>query len=360
VEGFIPMATWKPFEVSEMGVFEPYTECFNGGTLKPIVSLVGDVSIDIGCCERCGHVTYIDKPSKEAVDKYYRKTWLIDEENKAKDLRNTFAGLLKEKPDHMLGTIQRYHEKKALIELLNLDKDRPVLEIGVGLGKHIYMMEELGFKNILGVENSEQRAQAVHDSYGHSIETGSFEEITINKKLSFIQSHHVLEHVYNPDEFIAKCASLQNEGDYLLLSMPNFVDEPAMGIVFFFPHLHSFTHNSLQQLLNRHGYTVVNESLTDSNELVFLAEKKEIPTVPDVPQAYESALLKLEHGLGFKYYDHMIVWERDFDGAFHINQKHLKTKGTTTTPRAMEISTLKERKTDTPIEIQYQDKLYYK
>jgi len=235
-----------------------------------------------------------------------------------------------------------------------------VLEIGCGLGRNIYGFQELGFKHIEAVENSHNRASKVAVEYGCRVHTGDFESVNFGRQFDLIYSYHVLEHVYDPSLFIKKCSELQNEGDYLVLGCPNFFTEPSMGVVFFFPHLHSFTPEALRILLNKNYYEIVYNDEKDHSHFIIARRKDNHVWEAAERDTYKKVLEKLQVGLGLKREQEILIWEKDYDSVVKIEPAHVRNKQVSTFPRSMTIEPLPERLTKTPIEIHYNDELFYK
>lgn len=281
---FRKLHNWKLMEVDEKIPFSRQERCpSDGETLKAIVTLVGNGGrkmIRLGCCDHCGYVGYIDRPTKEWIDNFYYETW------------NTTAELLDEKKmrkahERYLSGGDRAVNAVRMVEVIPylLQKERPICEIGCGYGITLKRMLDLGFQQAIGTESSLQRAAIANKLFGVNVVTAPFEEDTAQQELKkfapygIIFSHHVLEHVYNPEEIIRSAAGLQATGDYFIISLPNVVGEFSLSRVFYLPHLHSYTRYSLASLLARHGYEVLDDSFTSRKELAFVAKKVSNPTL---------------------------------------------------------------------------------
>lgn len=324
---FRRLDNWKLLEVDANIPFRAEVGCPADGTaLKTLCTLVGHAGkqqIRIGCCPSCGYVGYIDRPAKEWVDKFYADTWHIPVENdeeKIKKTRERFAA----------GKDRRVNAV-SIVERLNLpiDRDRPVCEIGSGYGFTLKRMERQGFKILIGMESSLHRAEIARQALGLQVLSAPFEDPNTQNELarhapfSLIFSHHVFEHVYNPNEIVSLCSGLQKEGDYIILTMPNLAGEFSLSTIFYFPHLNAFTKLSLKKLLDRHGYETINDSLTTDSELCLVAQKKgsRRPVESGKEDHFGAALAKFERyfGLNRAYGAPSLLWGfRDVDIAGRI------------------------------------------
>lgn len=254
-----------------------------GVALKVFCILRGrseNISIRIGCCEDCGYVGYIDRPTEEWMTNFYKKEW--DKEGRLR-LDDEFK-----RKKHRLAGSQIKIAK--LVRRLSLDFKRPLCDIGCGRGDMLRELEFIGFKNLIGVENSGHRGEVVRRRYGYKVFTGSFESENIFENLrhhapiALFTLNHVLEHVYHPAKILKKMSVLQNYDDYLILAMPNARKEPRAIIVFWLPHLHSFTEIALEKLLNASGYEIVDDTLSSNEELVIVCRKIQNPRMRYKPE----------------------------------------------------------------------------
>lgn len=277
VEDFLELRDWRILDIDEKIPIVGELNCpSEGEELRTICTFIGNNGkkrMRVGCCQMCGYIGYIDRPTKDWINNFYLNEW---DEAKIKDINKEVAekkkGVLKKDKNRkkdMLGFLKKF----------SFDKNRYVFEIGSGYGGTLSKMRELGFEKVLGLENSNHRAQIASKAYGVRMiaspfeDTGTQEELKRYFPFGVIISHHVLEHTYYPDEIIKLASGLQEKGDYIILSMPNAVGEFSMGNLFFLPHLHSFTRKSLGNLLRKYGYKVLDDSLTTDINLYLVAKK---------------------------------------------------------------------------------------
>ena len=350
--------TWK---LAEIKLLVDCKECVTCGTeLKPVVSLVGTNRIDVGVCPDCGLCTYMQKLPKESIDGYYDKVWMGDSQEeamkKARDRRETI-----EKDENKVERLNKIFKNHGL------DTTKPFLDIGCGYGERMFLVQRAGFKDVYGVETSGVRAEAVRQVHGFPAFEGNFEEYTPKAKFGLIICYHVLEHTYNPDEILNKCAEIQDIGGVINFDLPNFLGEPSMGVVFFLPHLYSFRCYSLKKLFAKHGYEVFEEDV-DAGNISLWARKVENPELKELRpdnDFYETAKKKLMLGLGLiTVPEQVLEWQSHTEGSLLMPKYYWERRNKKPINRSVEVLYLEkeDRKTDSPIEFQFEGnvKLFYK
>jgi 2-polyprenyl-3-methyl-5-hydroxy-6-metoxy-1,4-benzoquinol methylase len=237
------------------------------GILKAIASIESEKkshTIRVGCCSTCGFVSYIDKPSHAWIIDFYTSTWNTEEgvqDFVKKDLSSTTF--------------------TEILNKLGVSHNALICEIGTGRGGNFAALKNNGYTNLVGVENSSHRAHMIAKMMDVPIYHGGFEQDNVQDSLrkhgnyDVIYTAHVFEHVYDPEKSIELCSKLQTHGGRLIIAVPHFVGEPAMGVLSFLPHLHSFTEISLTELLRRNGYTITDTSYVTKTEILLIAEKKD-------------------------------------------------------------------------------------
>ncbi len=316
---FLDLFDWKIFDIRTASEWIEDLHCPCDKTmLKTIATFFGNGGtnkIKVGVCTACGYIGYIDKPTKEWIKNFYLNTWEDTESPKVKKLVKKIKQ----------GRDKKQREILEILKSMNVDTSRPICEIGCGYGSALNQIQQLGFKNIIGIENSRHRADFAKEFFGLDILTAPFEAQEVQEKLkakapfSLIFSHHVFEHVYDPGELIKLSSALQSEGDYFAISLPNAVGEFTMSNLLYFPHLHSFTTLALKKLLNKNGYEVMNESLTTKQAIHLLAKKVGyIPNQTEPTKDYfNETLEKFSRGLGlnrsYAYSPRRMWWYRAFN-----------------------------------------------
>ena len=232
--------------------------------------------IKFGLCNHCGYRGYIDRPVKEWLVNFYKQKWdgvFSRNENEVKKLLNL----------PIIGPKASRYLTISLALSLNVDKSKPICEIGCGYGEVLKKFSDAGFKKLIGVENSSHRALMAKKVFDLEVITGDFGGIQVQEALrpkgpfTIIFSHHVLEHTYNPAEIIKNMAELQKQGDYLVLALPNAEGEHINYGLFYLVHLHVFTKESLELLLNKNGYEIIADHSPDETNIIIAAQKVNNP-----------------------------------------------------------------------------------
>lgn len=299
IEQYLELHRWRVLELDGATPMTMVAECpADIVPLKTLCVFTSDrQAIRLGCCPQCGHVTYIDRPTKGWIDSFYRDTWdsapdRATEHGSALALRKlAHADASKEK-----STVRFARE-------LPLDRSLPVCEIGCGFGTSLRQLAQAGFTRLLGIEASQHRA-AIARSDGFDVLTTPFEAPETRDALrscgpfAIIYSFHALEHTYQPEAVLNTAAELQEPGGYLIISVPHQQGEPTMGVLMFLPHLHSFTAVSLARLAARCGYEVVDTRLSGAKNLnVLFRRTLTPPSIAAEEGAYDAAVDKVISGL---------------------------------------------------------------
>jgi 2-polyprenyl-3-methyl-5-hydroxy-6-metoxy-1,4-benzoquinol methylase len=293
VERPLELLGWQVLDIDDTVPLTTVAHCpADDSELRTLATFVGQdptVHLRIGCCNSCGHVSYIDRPTPDWMNRYYLDSWDADD-----------VEARSEKRRHKLGS-SRKREKSVvtLAKALPVDKSRPVCEIGVGWGLSAKHLLEAGFSKVVGTETSKHRADVVRSGLGVPVFTAPFESAETSEQLaafapfSVIVSNHVVEHTYHPGEVFAAAARLQAEGDYLIVAVPNQQTEQAMSVLFFLPHLHSFTRASLERTAARHGYVVHDDSHMHPKQVLLVFRKSNLAPAAAAPlNSFESVVAK--------------------------------------------------------------------
>jgi SAM-dependent methyltransferase len=192
--------------------------------------LIPDIQGILGCHE-CRHV-FRNYPLIN-LKEYYSKIYRSDERQK---LEPKFSNEVFEKRNEfILGKISRFiQEQKALFE------------VGFGHG-YFYNSMSKAFPDIKYscCEISEPLAEA-NKLRGIDTTNCSFQDV-VGKKFDIIASFDVLEHIYNPKDYVSKLDELLNVGGLSIIQVPT--DRELHFRKPFDGHYHYFSDQSLKLLM---------------------------------------------------------------------------------------------------------------
>jgi len=279
IEDILQSSRLSLLSVDEKMPFDRWLACPScEKRLRLICRLIdaSDRQVRVGLCENCGYIGYMDRPTKIWMDDFYSREW-------DKTFPRTLAEIQKGTVLPSKGIKPSRYLAASLVEKIKPDKEKPVCEIGSGYGEVLKYFRDSGFKDIIGVENSKHRAELVREALGFNILHGGFEDENVQRHLieqkpfGLIFSHHVLEHTYDPAEVVKRISYLQDEGDFLILALPNSAGEHINYALLYLVHLHSFTKESLEALLNKNGYEIIADNSPDDSNTIIAARKTSDP-----------------------------------------------------------------------------------
>lgn len=136
---------------------------------------------------------------------------------------------------------------------------RNVIDIGCGDGSLLYSFSRLG-KEVYGIEPSNYLREYAKTNYNLDIMSGRLDQKFANKnrdKYDLVAFNEVLEHIYNPIEFLQLAALITN--GFIYFDVPNTLNPRYWNVANFFSceHLTHFTKYSLKRLARSLGFEVV-------------------------------------------------------------------------------------------------------
>jgi ubiquinone/menaquinone biosynthesis C-methylase UbiE len=99
---------------------------------------------------------------------------------------------------------------------------------------------------------------------------------TFESSFDVVAHSHVLEHIYDPHEFMINLARVVDESGVLCFSLPNMKKllEQKSSSCLNFEHTLYLTEPYIDFLLDRHGFTVVKKDYFQNNHSIFYAAQK--------------------------------------------------------------------------------------
>jgi hypothetical protein len=224
-----------------------------------------DFPVFMGCVEQ--------DPSKDTLADM---SWKISKESGMIQLNPLLPLEVVYSAEHGSGTTGKAWDEhhKAFAQFVNRHDIKNVLEIG-------------GLHGILAQKYFDLEGKAkwtiiepnpiVPESVPVKVITGFFDNnFKSEEKFDAVIHSHVLEHVYNPDEFMEHQSSFMEEGDLLMFSIPN------MGVMLKnkytncinFEHTMFLSEPYVEYFLNKHSFELINKQYFRNNHSIFYCAKK--------------------------------------------------------------------------------------
>ncbi len=147
-------------------------------------------------------------------------------------------------------------------DILPLDQNGPILDLGCGWGGFLAFLQAKGFTNLAGVDNSAQQVEIAHRLGLDGVEVGDvFAALSkYRNHYACISAFNVLEHLDKEQvlPFLKEALAALRPGGCLLLELPNANSLFGSRTRYWdFTHELSFTPTSLLQILQVVGFTNV-------------------------------------------------------------------------------------------------------
>lgn len=169
-----------------------------------------------------------------------------------------------------------------------------VLEIGCGYGHFLRMLSDSGM-NVHGIESSVVAAEFARGDFGLDVSISSYGagEEGGCERYGMIAAFHVLEHIENLSEFMARIRDDLAPSGHVMIAVPNIETLPMNFTELYFIargwHRHTFSPGHLIWLLECWGFRVVealnepHQAMSPSSFLV-VASKQAMPAVRPIVQ----------------------------------------------------------------------------
>jgi len=216
------------------------TEYSNELLVKDFV--VSQEFFNIVSCKNCGLWQTFPFPDKNTIGKYYESKDYISHS----DIKETFF-------DKIYHLVRKYTIKQKTNLVKKYVPRGTLLDFGCGTGYFLENSKKNGF-NTYGIEpNDNARKQAIQKGLEVKKDISSF----VEKNITFdvITLWHVLEHLFDPKEFINLAYELLNDKKYLFIAVPNRLSYDAKFYKEFWAgydmprHLFHFTKNDIRNLI---------------------------------------------------------------------------------------------------------------
>lgn len=213
---------------------------------------VSKENFNIDKCNSCGFQFTNPRPDQENIGKYYQSAEYISHHDESTNLLSKVYNLVRN---------YTTQEKINLINRYTQNSNTTLLDIGCGAGFFLQQCKKNNWE-IRGTEpDPDARTVASRRTGTHISESIESNDIQ-NEKFDIITMWHVLEHVHKLNETIDWLLNHLNNDGTLFIAVPNNASHDAQKFdnkwaAYDVPrHLYHFTKETMQQLLEKHGFQV--------------------------------------------------------------------------------------------------------
>lgn len=220
-------------------------------------------------CNNCGFRFTNNFPSDDIIGRYYDSPDYISHSDSKKGVVNLLYHFLRK---------QMLRKKVNMVSKYTLGAR--LLDIGSGTGYFLNAARERGYQ-VTGIEKDSKAREYAITSFGldvkdeHSlwaIESESFDVVTL---------WHVLEHMQNLNEVVAKIKSILKPDGVMILALPNHKSHDAKKYKEYWAaydvprHLWHFTPDTVEKLLSKHQFEIMKQKTMplDAFYISMLSEK---------------------------------------------------------------------------------------
>jgi len=110
-----------------------------------------------------------------------------------------------------------------IISKLDLSMDTRVLDIGTGTGTNLRLLKELGFENVMGVDNSEEAVHFCTQKGLGIVQKGDICNLPFeDNSAGLILATDVIEHIDNDLLALSELKRILSPNGWLILTVPAF------------------------------------------------------------------------------------------------------------------------------------------
>jgi len=162
-------------------------------------------------CKRCGFRFTYPLPEPDVISDYYRSETYISHSDTRKGIINAAYHVAR---NFML--------RRKIRWVSSFSPGKTLLDVGCGTGYFLNTAQKQGYI-AQGVEVDAGARQFAKEKFGLQVdEAEAFLSEHFQKSFDWITLWHVLEHLHNPDRYLAKIKACLEENGLLLIAVPNF------------------------------------------------------------------------------------------------------------------------------------------
>jgi len=204
-------------------------------------------------CSNCGLRITNPRPDEKALGAYYKTENYLSHSDRNETLFDKIYHFIKKyNLNYKRKLIEKYHTSGR------------IMDIGCGTGAFLGQFDKNRWiRN--GFEPDAEAREIAKTTYGIEVNDTTVLNNLVDTKAEVITLWHVLEHISTINEQLTKIKSLLTDDGILVIAIPmsNSYDANYYGkywAAYDAPrHLYHFTKDTIQQLLSKHGFTLVDK-----------------------------------------------------------------------------------------------------
>lgn len=238
-----PLCDSEDIGLFKKGTFDP--ESVNTENFKITDSRYGSLW-SFFSCKNCGFVFSNPYIPEEDIVEFYSQLEDREYNEEAEGRSKNFKTILKR-----LNNLRKNLEKPG----------NRLLDIGAASGIFLDLARQEGYE-IEGIEPSEFLIKEAKKHYEIELFKGTLEDYKVEKKFSVITLLDIIEHVVEPDAFMARVDSLIEANGILVIVTPD-INSLACRLTgkrwwhYRVAHINLFNLQSLRYLLKKHGFDII-------------------------------------------------------------------------------------------------------
>lgn len=171
---------------------------------------------------------------------------------------------------------------------------KSILDIGSGRGFMLYYLKKyFGYQTAIGTQISRPAVEFSRKRLGLEIYDKDLLDLPVeSERYDVVTMWHVLEHLKEPEQYVRRIAQILKPDGKIMIEVPNYnswtrkwTKQYWLGLDLDY-HLHFFTHETLGNLLRKHGFKVKKTHTFSLEYSTFISVQSIVSLLTSTDQAF--------------------------------------------------------------------------